>query len=302
MDPPRSRRQLALAVAGIFLTSWVILLLPFNIRLPPLTSPPKVKVSQRSKAATILLVISTTSKNYNRVVSIRDTWMKRVVEKSSIDIIFVGDSGPELFPDLIQSACKVGYWEDSCKRGEMFTFSYDYLKSSRGQFIDWVYYADDDVYIFPDNLQRMIMSLGPGAVNESKAWGIPGCAHDKCTGFCGGAGYFTNRDTVVKIEEGVDRTKYTHLSDEAGIFDEGCGRYGDISISSVIREHRGIPLVKYPEGSYAWSFVNGEVGLIASLQNTNPRPWLYHYPSRGRMDFIHQKGIEFHTDLRMDEE
>ena len=269
---------------------------------PVAPSPVRVKVSSRSNAPSILFVISTTAKNYaTRVVAIQNTWLKRVEEKPSMDIMFVGDPDQAEFPHLVRSGCKVGYWEDACKRAEMLTFAYNYLNSPKGEFIDWVYFADDDVYIFPDNLQRMIMSLGSPAVHTSQVWAIPGCASGKCNGICGGGGYFTNRETVAVIQEKRDRNKYPNLSDETSIYDKECGRYGDLALSRVIKDHRGIPIKKYPGGSFTWAFDKGDEGLIASLQSRVLRPWFYHYPARDRMDFIHQKGLEFHTNWLLHE-
>ena len=262
-----------------------------------------IKVSQRAVAATILIIISTTSPNYaTRVQSIRDTWMKRVVEKPSMDLLFVGDSGSEVSADMVQSGCKVSYYEAACKNGDLVTSAYDYLKQPRGEFIDWVFFADDDVYVFPDNLQRMVMSLGPEAVHSPEVWALPGCAVGFCIGLCGGAGYLTNRETLFKIEEGVDRGRFQSLRDEASSFADECGHFGDLSIAQVFKQGRGLPLTPFPEGAFPYHFEKGDEDLVASLQSCTIRPWVYHYPSHGRMDFIHEKGIEFQTDLPLAED
>ena len=296
MDPTGNRRLFIFALVATFATLFAILVTPFSG-----PHPPTQKRVSKGNASTILIVINTTFKNYNtRMKDIRNTWMKRVEQKPSMDIMFIGSGGTETIPRLVHSQCKVGYWEDSCKRGDLITFSYDFLRTTPGRVFDWVFFADDDVYIFPDNLQRMIMSLGPDAVHESKVWGIPGCAHDKCSGLCGGGGYFTNRETLFRIEEGVDRSRFENLRNETDLFDIECGRCGDLVIARVIKDRRGIPIVEYPAGSYTWDFADGDVGLIASLKSTSPLPWLYHYPAKGRMEFIHQKGLEFKTNVPLD--
>ena len=265
-----------------------------------------VKVSKRTgDVPTVLIVLSTTAQYYEtRMVEIRNTWMKRVEAKPSMDLIFVGEASPEMTAvpaDLVQPACPVGYYEDTCKRAEMFTFAYDYLSSARGKFIDWVFFADDDVYIFPDNLQRMIMSLGQAAVSVKQVWAALAapvfCANKgKCFGMCGGGGYFTNRATIFAIEEGVDRSVYPRLKDEAAQYDEECARIGDIAISQLVKFRRNIPIVEYPAGADRLGVPGGDAGLLASLKSKAPRPWLYHYSSRGHMDFIYQNGIAFGTD------
>ena len=307
------RRKLITALAGFWLLTYLTLLIPLHPDpvATQLAPAPRIKVTSSAAGSgvpTVLFVISTTSVNSRRVTSIRNTWMKTVMEDPSLDIIFVGDPGQQVFPELVHSQCPVGYYEDTCKRADMFSYAHEFLKRPQGASIDWVYFADDDVYIFPHNLQRMILSVGhPTAVNTTQVWAALAapvlCAFNgQCDGMCGGSGYLTNRKTLLRIVEGIDRTKYSSLREEAAVFDEQCGRLGDIAISQVLKKHRGIPIVELPPGAYRLHFDDGDTGLVASLKSRNPRPWLYHYPSRDRMDFIHQKGIELHTDPRMDEE
>ena len=251
---------------------------------------------------TILIVINTAEKNYdNRLKDIRATWMKRVEEKTSMEIFFLGGPSNKGIDDVVPSQCKVGYWEDSCKKADAITAAYEFLMQPYGERYDWVYLGDDDLYLFPDNLQRMVQSLGPTAVDEYKAWGIPACYHDPCGGFCGGGGYLMNRKTLIKMEEGVDRTKFKALRNETDLFDVECGRCGDLVITRILKERRDVAIEWYPGGHYVWNFDTGDKGLLDSLKSLDPLPWLYHYPAKGRMDFIHQKGIEFGSNKILEE-
>ena len=310
------RRLLISTVVGVWVGVSLLLHIPFSsptqVRMlndvgtvAPVQSHMslRVKVNRRGSVPTILIIISTTSPNYaTRVQSIRNTWMKRVVDKPSMDLLFVGDSGPVVFPDLAQSMCKVGYNEAACKNGDMISYAYDFLRRAQGEFIDWVFFADDDVYIFPDNLQRMIMSLGPTAVRSRAVWAQNGCVVDRCVGICGGAGFFTNRESLFWIQEGLDTSRYERLGDEAASFAKQCGSFGDLAISRVIKDRRGIPIYDVPKGAFAYNFPNPEADLLASLQACTERPWLYHYPSRDRMLYIQEKGAEFHTDVPLSED
>ena len=308
MEPPDLRQKLITWLVGVFLVAYLILIVPLHP--PPVATQlaPASRVKVRRTAGgglvpTVLFVISTTSVHTSRVTSIRNTWMQNVLADPSLDIIFVGDPGQDVFPELVHSVCPVGYYEDTCKRADMFTYAYEFLQRPQGAAIDWVYFADDDIYIFPHNLQRMILSMGhPATVNTTQMWAALGapalCAYgDKCSGMCGGPGYFTNRHTISRIVEGMDKSKYSNLREEAAVFDQQCGRPGDIAITQVIKQHRKIPLVQYPEtGCYNLQSPNGDTGLLASIQSKDPRPWLYHYPSRGRMEYIHQEGIQSGAD------
>ena len=247
---------------------------------------------KKGKSPTILIVINTMEKNYStRLEDIRRTWMQRVIEKDSLEILILGSNDTKGLPDVIPSFCKVGYWEDSCKKADALSAAYDFLVKDYGQKYDWVFLVDDDVYVFPDNLQRMVMSLNE-TPDQLKAWGIYGCGKDKCVGFCGGGGYLLTRKAVIQVEEKVDRAQFKALRNETDMFDVECGRCGDLVMTRIFKERRNIVLGQYPKGSYVWNFDNGDEGILESLNTTDPLPWLYHYPSKGHMDFIHQHGIE----------
>jgi hypothetical protein len=258
-------------------------------------------ILRKGGSPTVLFVINTTESNYStRVKDIRTTWMKRVLEKDSLEILFLGGPDNKGMEDMVPSQCKVGYWEDSCKKADAITAAYDFLQKPYGKRYDWVFLADDDVYLFPDNIQRMIVSLKSDPLKENKAWGINGCAHQPCVGFCGGGGYLLTRHALIDLEERVDRTQFKALRNETDLFDVECGRCGDLVMTRVMKERRGIEILRYPAGHYVWNFKNDE-GLIDSLKSTDPLPFLYHYPSKGRMEFIHQKGIEFGSNKELED-
>ena len=322
MSPESTRRLFILLLTAIFALCFGALLIPSSsqevgaiakddssaiIEVKSMPSPLVERVERKAqipkgKAPTVLIVINTTEKNYSsRLKDIRSTWMKRVEEKNSLEILFLGGPDNQGMEDVIPSQCKVGYWEDSCKKADAITAAYDFLQKPYGQKYDWILLADDDVYLFPDNIQRMILSLKADPLKESKAWGVYGCAHDPCTGFCGGGGYLLTRPALYKMEEQVDRTQFKALRNETDLFDVQCGRCGDLVLTRIMKERRGIEIGSYPLGSYVWNFQNGDVGLIDSLKSTDPLPWLYHYPAKGRMEFIHEKGIELGSNKELDD-
>jgi hypothetical protein len=310
-------RLLVVALASLAFASAFLLLTPFRStansleeneilrQVDPYTSRFFAKGEiPKGSSPTVLIVINTIEKYYTtRLMEIRRTWVKRVLEKNSMEIIFMGSTDNKGIPDVFASNCRVAYDEDSCKKSDAITLAYKFITQPYGQKYDWIFLGDDDLYIFPDNLQRVIMLLQENAVNELRAWGIPRCGGDGCRGFCGGGGYLMNRKTLSALVEGVDHSEFHSLRDEIKLFDEKCGRCGDLAISRIMEDRRGISLESYPKsGDYVWNFDNGDEGLIASLNGTSDRiPWLYHYPAKGRMDFVHQKGIEFNSNKPLDD-
>jgi hypothetical protein len=257
----------------------------------------------KGNAPTTLFVIDTTAANYNsRIPAIRETYLKRIRAKDSTELIFVGSRRTDGSDDMFASTCKVGYWEDSCKRADMATIAYQVLHKPYMDHFDWIMFADDDAYLLPDNVQRMIQALGPTAVDEIGVWAIAGCVHDECKGICGGGGYLMNRKTLFLMQEGGDKTAFPTLRDETNKFDIECGRCGDLTIARVMTDHRHITIRPYPvEGIYVWNFKDGDQGLLNSLKNTNPLPWFYHYPARDRFHFVHEKATEFGSNHELED-
>ena len=242
---------------------------------------------------TLLIVINTSEVHYeDRLKNIRNTWLKRAIEKNSTEVVILGGNSALGYDDITTSPCEMSWWADHCKRADGISAAYNFFKEPYGERYDWLIVVDDDVFLFPDNVQRWIMKLEEGSVSKTRAWGVHGCGSSDCDGYCGGGGYLMTRSAVFKMEEEVDRSRFNSLRHETDPYKKVCNRMGDLMITRIMRD-RNIEIDFYPDGNYVWDFDNGLTGLDDSLKSKDPIPWLYHYPAKNNMAYIYKKGMEF---------
>jgi hypothetical protein len=277
---------------------------PKQIRTPEAT-PLAQKMFKRGKAPTILFVVNTHEKNYKtRVQDIRETYLPRIHAKSSLDLIFVSSQMTDGSPDMFQTTCPMGYWEDSCKRADMVTLAAGYLRRPGMEIFDWIFFIDDDAFILPDNVQRVIQKGIEKEKNLTAVFGIHGCVHDSCVGICGGGGYYMNRDTLFHVVNTGNKTAFPSLRDETNFYDKPCGRCGDLTITRAISDFHGVPVKPYPaEGIYVWDTKGKttEEAYKNSLKMTDPLPWLYHYPARDRFRQFQEWVDQFGSNNELDD-
>ena len=242
--------------------------------------------SRKGSSPTVLFVVNTHEKNYKtRVRDIRSTYLPRIHQKSSLDLIFVSSQMTDGSPDMFQTTCPMGYREDSCKRADMVTIAGGYLRRPENSVFDWIFFIDDDAFILPDNVQRVIMEGIKKEKNLTAVFAISGCVHDKCGGICGGGGYYMNRDTLFHVLNSGNKTLFPSIREETDFYDAQCGRCGDLTIARAIVDFHSVPVKPYPTGGiYVWGIdgKNTDSDFIRSLRMKNPLPWLYHYPARDR--------------------
>jgi len=169
---------------------------------------------------------------------------------------------------------------------------------------DWIFFFDDDAFILPDNVQRVIMKGIRQETNLTAVFGIFGCVHDTCVGMCGGGGYYMNRDTLFHVLNSGNKTKFPSIRDETAFYDKQCGRCGDLAITKALINYHGIPVKPYPaEGIYVWvtEGKNTSDDYIASLRMTDPLPWYYHYPARGRFRKFQKWVDEFGSNKKLED-
>jgi len=255
------------------------------------------------KVPNVLVVVNTHERNYGtRVEMIRETWGKRMIEKKSMELMCIGSQYSAGDPEILTSSCTEGYREDSCKRAHINTMVYNFLRTPAGERFNWVQFVDDDVYLLPDNLQRMIQELATTGEGSPIVHAINACIHEACRGICGGGGYLMNRRAVFTVEEGRNRTAFSSLRKEIDQYDEPCGRCGDLAIARIMAD-RNITIRSYPHEAFVWKFDESKSpnGLDESLRRTNPPPWLYHYPARGKMEYIFEKSAEYGSNKQLND-
>ena len=231
----------------------------------------------------VLFVIDTHERNYaGRVKDVRESYLPRIREKQSTELMFVGSQMTDGSSDMYPSTCPVGR-EGSCKRVDIMIITSGVLRRPGMEKFEWILFADDDAFLLPDNVQRVIMKGIEKEKDLTGVFAIKGCVHDSCSGICGGGGYYMHKQTLFKIVDGGNKGRFPSIRDEAQFYDSKCGKAGDLTLARAIEDFHGIPIKPYPaEGIYVWDIQGGDEGIIKTLKSTDPLPWFYHYPARGR--------------------
>jgi hypothetical protein len=233
----------------------------------------------------VLILIMTGPAFYEtRVKQIRDTWAFRVNQKSSMKLFFVTSNDKNATNDMWSTKCVDGYFMASCKIAEALERSYDLLQAEAD--FEWIFYADDDIYLLPDNLQHLILRLGPRAPEEMKVYGLPGCFDRECGGFCGGGGALFHRNILKKVVLDRNKKLFPTLLSEFEYISQECGLFHDICLGRLVEKHRNLTIQEYPLTPFVWDF-DSSIELEQSFIRKDPLPWLYHYPSWDKMYYIH---------------
>jgi hypothetical protein len=227
----------------------------------------------------ILILVSTSPASFaKRVTEIRETWLKTV--EPGMEVVFMSNTATDGSSDMVLSQCPTDVCINTCKQSDLVFFAQTFLKSRPVG--SWLLFLDDDVYVVPRNLMRMIRSLPAGAENDIGLWGIPACGSSTCGGMCGGGGYLTNRITLDVLIGGMSPDTF---KGEIMSLCQVCRGYGDISVSQLAK-NSGIPLKYYPSGTLLiWERTDEEIRQI--VMETENNLWLIHYSSRGSMREIH---------------
>ncbi len=109
--------------------------------------------------------------------------------------------------------------------------------------------------------------------------------------------------------ETVSKSKYASIREEIEPWDKECQRFGDVTMAMLMKANHKVPIHLYPlKGHYIWGsdfkdFGTGEgdEGLIYSLKLEYPRPWLYHYPAKGKFWFVQEKVNEFKSNWELED-
>ena len=272
---------------------------PYSRSIDP---SPRGTPSREVPNVAILLQSSPESFNH-RVKQIRETWGARVRRKPSLGMYFVVGNVTDGGSDMLKSDCDEGYFSGICRLGFALQYVYEASLSDPGWMkFEWFLLADDDVYILPDNLQRMILALGEWAHLENKAFCLPGCVTDYCLGYCGGGGILLSRYVVSRIVNERDENKFGSLIEELRGNDALCTQYHDVSFGFFLEHNRtNISMAPYPYDPFAFGFKDN-FEMIRSLKNKQSLPWLYHYPSRGAMYWLDNMIRDLGTNIEINDE
>lgn len=247
----------------------------------------------------VLILIQTFPGMYaSRIKEIRETWGKRVVEKSdTLRMYFVSNNSTEGFEDIWLTQCPAGYHQSVCKLGDTLDMAYKYMyESTEGSEMEWLIFGDDDIYLLPDNMQHVILGLGSEARTQRTIFGVLGCGLGLCSGFCGGGMYLMSRMMVHVMATEYDKTRFNTVREEFNATSEFCSGYHDIALGSIaLRNRTNVTLTPYPVMPHVYHITPQE--LNETFYRKNPFTWLYHYPSRENMHFIHNQTIYHRTHL-----
>jgi hypothetical protein len=255
--------------------------------ITPLPRSVMFNLSEARKASAIpqvVIMLQTTPNMFHtRVRQIRETWGARVLEKASMGLHFIVGDTTDGGEDMIKSGCDGGYLSGICRLGFAIQYAYDEKSWSK---YDWFLFADDDVYILPDNLQRMILAMGRDAHLRGHAHCVPGCVTDPCVGFCGGGGVLLSRHAIAQIVLGRDPNRFESLIAELQANEPLCGKYHDVSFGYFLEHNRtNLSMKNYLYTPYVWDFKNS-IEFVQSLKPKEGLAWMYHYPSRGAMYWL----------------
>ena len=240
----------------------------------------------------VLIIIQTSPELVpTRVKDIRETWGKRVHAKPSMKLIFATTDQKYASDDMWSSGCSDGYFQAICKLGYSLERAFKLMKEDQ---FDWLFFGDDDIYVLPDNLQHLILELGPEAASSRSVFGVPGCADKDCVGFCGGAGFLLSRTALEAIIEGSP----TSVDAELQGLSRKCGDYHDVVFGHLIERDRNMTMLAYPQNPYVWGF-DSLTEYFDSFSNRKTLSWLYHYPSRDKMRWLHHMVGTYGTNLEI---
>ena len=251
------------------------------------------------------VIMLQTSPEYfkSRVVQIRETWGSHVRAKDSMRLIFITGNVTDGMDDMYASDCDSGYLSGVCRLAFSIDLAYAKLRADPDWIdMEWILFADDDVYILPDNLQRMILRSGVDPHNSTGVMCVPECAMGPCLGFCGGGGIIISRHTINGIVEERDTNRFKTLREEMEANEPICGRYHDVSVGFFLEHNRtGIKLIPYPFKPHIFNF-HDMLEFINSIRMNKGTTWLYHYASRGSMYWLHSTIHSLGTNVEISEQ
>ena len=88
-------------------------------------------------------------------------------------------------------------------------------------------------------------------------------------GQCGTRCKVRGRWLLYDSGKGIDRPHYAQRRGELDVYDLACHRCGDLALSRIVEERRGIEPVNFPRGASVWNFDDGDASLNASLNSVD---------------------------------
>jgi hypothetical protein len=277
------------------LTGGIVLLVMITFFMKPRNELREIAVPRTA------IMIQTSPEYFkSRVVQIRETWGAHVRAKDSMQLMFVTGNVTDGIDDMYASDCDNGYLSGVCRLAFSIDLAYAKLRFDPEWIsMEWILFADDDVYVLPDNLQRMILKSGLDPNNSPGVLCVPECIIERCRGFCGGGGIIMSRHTITRIVEERDANRFKTLREEMEANEPICGRYHDVSVGFFLEHNRtDIKLIPYPFQPYIFNF-HDVLEFINSIRMNKGTTWLYHYASRDAMYWLHSTVLNLGTNVEI---
>lgn len=187
------------------------------------------------------------------------------------ELFFVGDAPlVEAGIQLVQTDCeRKSHWAGACcKYGKSLLHAYKIMAQNAS--FSWAYFVDDDAYVRPRELEKVLAAQAPATSPEGGLFlGLWGCKSKLCpAGLCGSGGYAVDREAVFAAAHGREE----RMQREQMMYCDICSSWADLAIAQIFLNVRAE--IRGLNGAYGNKLTKQE------LENTlkgGSEPITYHY-------------------------
>lgn len=244
-------------------------------------------LSANKSSGPVLYVIHSDSRFYStRIRWIMDTWAANLPRDS---VVVIGDKTPE---DAASAAlvhptgCQANSHGQGmcCKRAGAVLLAQSIMMHN--PFFKWAMFVDDDVYVRPEAVERLLFDQPPDEAGNGVILGTWGCVTKPCSpGLCGGGGFAADRNSLRHLVAGKPAVMVHEQMMSCARCEHNSGSGTDVAIARLF-DARRLERRRLP-GTYPWQLKKACFDL--SLTPRAPSPLLYHYMnSQSKMYFLHK--------------